>query len=237
MGSGEAYLDLEELLDRYLTKDDLKRIAEEYYLLKSGSKKELAARIASEVPHEDLLYWFHTEDLKEILEEHGLPKSGTKAELVERVLTLITGEIKTGEHIGERRPKRGIGALAEEITSYLEDLTIGSIRLRNETELEYYMFGRLEEFFRGRGVRVSHQAIGIRDRSKPDIIVQRGKETVIVELKYIRTQRDYEDGITQATKYSGFERAKVILFCYDPEKRIKQLIRNIPKEVIPVIKN
>ena len=99
------------------------------------------------------------------------------------------------------------------------------------------MFGRLEEFFRGRGVRVSHQAIGIRDRSKPDIIVQRGKETVIVELKYIRTQRDYEDGIAQASKYSGFERIKVILFCYDPEKRIKQLIRNIPKEVIPVIKN
>jgi len=233
MGSGEAYLDLEELLDRYLTKDDLKRIAEEYYLSKSGSKKELAARIASEVPHEDLLYWFHIEDLKEILEEHGLPKSGTKAELVERVLTLITGEIKTGEHIGERRQKRG---LADEIASYLEDLTIGSIRLRDEKELEYYMFGRLEEFFRGRGVRVSHQAIGIRDRSKPDIIVQRGKETIIIELKYIRTQRDYEDGITQATKYSGFERAKVILFCYDPEKRIKQLIRHIP-EVIPVIKN
>ncbi|MDF2957360.1 MAG: hypothetical protein OD814_000982 [Candidatus Alkanophagales archaeon MCA70_species_1] len=30
MGSRGAYLDLEELLDRYLTKDDLKQIAEEY---------------------------------------------------------------------------------------------------------------------------------------------------------------------------------------------------------------
>ena len=237
MGSRGAYLDLEELLDRYLTKDDLKQIAEEYDLPKGGSKRELVARIASEVPHEDLLHCFHVEDLKEILREHGLPRSGTKAELVERVLSLI--ETLGDKYAEEKRKlKRRIGALADEIVNYLENFTIGPIRLRDETELEYYMFGRLEEFFRGRGVRVSHQAIGIRDRSKPDIIVQRGKETVIVELKYIRKQRDYDDGITQAMKYSsGFERAKVILFCYDPEKRIKQLIRNIPKEVTPLIKN
>jgi len=40
MGSRGAYLDLEELLDRYLTKDDLKQIAEEYDLPKGGSKRE-----------------------------------------------------------------------------------------------------------------------------------------------------------------------------------------------------
>ena len=58
-GVKRAYLDLEELLDRYLTKDDLKQIAEEYDLPKGGSKRELVARIASEVPHEDLLHHFH----------------------------------------------------------------------------------------------------------------------------------------------------------------------------------
>ena len=219
MGSRGAYLDLEELLDRYLTKDDLKQIAEEYDLPKGGSKKELVARIASEVPHEDLLHCFHVEDLKEILEEHGLPRSGTKAELVERVLSLI--ETLGDKYAEEKRKlKRRIGALADEIVNYLENFTIGPIRLRDETELEYYMFGRLEEFFRGRGIKVLHQAIGYRG-SKPDIVIKRGRETVVVELKYIRTQRDYEKGILQAAKYSGPERTEVILFCYDPERRIK----------------
>ena len=99
------------------------------------------------------------------------------------------------------------------------------------------LFGKLEEFFREKNAKVVSQAIGKKDRSIPDITLKRGKETVVVELKYIRKQRDYEDGITQATRYAGDGSLSinVILFCYDPERRIKQEIRHIP-EVIPVIK-
>jgi len=111
----------------------------------------------------------------------------------------------------------------------------GSIKLKDEPDLERYLFGKLEEFFREKKVNVISQAIGIKDRSRPDIVLKRGKETVVVELKYIRKQADHDLGITQA-KYAGMaEGAKVILFCYDPERKIKQEIPHIA-EVNTVIK-
>jgi len=216
-------------------------ICEKYGLPTKGRKDDLIARIISEIPEKDIVPYFHVDELKAILEGQGLPKSGRKAELVKGVLSLIRipkERVKPKEEKKKRTSaKKGVKSLADEVVSYLKDIVIGSIRLRDEADLERYLFGKLEEFFRVKNAKIISQAIGKKDRSIPDITLKRGKETVLVELKYIRKQRDYEDGLTQATKYAGDESSgiKVILFCYDPERRIKQEIRHIP-EVIPVIK-
>ena len=231
---------LETLIDEYMYKDDVVYIAERYGLSAKGAKKDLIGALVSEMPPEELLsYCFVGEDLKYILEDQGLPKNGTKSELVERVLSLIeTPEVKTeAETKDEKKPsaKKEAKSLADEIVEYLKDATIGSIGIHNENDLEYYLFGRLEEFFRDKNVTVIPQAIGA-GGARPDLTIERGEEYVLVELKYIRWQSDYMKGIGQAQKYSGtVDRKNVILFCYDPNNKIKQKIPHIPT-IIPIIK-
>lgn len=158
-----------------------------------------------------------------------------KSELVERVLSLIETPEVTIEVEKNPSVKKGAKSLADEIVKYLVDATIGSIGIHNENNLEYYLFGRLEEFFRDKDVTVVPQAIGA-SGAIPDFTLERGEETVMVELKYIRWQSDYVKGIGQAQKYSGtVDRKNVILFCYDPNNKIKQKIPHIPT-IIPIIK-
>jgi hypothetical protein len=231
---------LETLINKYVYKSKVVYIAKRHGLSAKGTMKDLIEALVSAIPLEELLSsCFGVEDLKDILEEQGLPKSGKKSELVERVLSLIeTPEVKTeAETKDEKKPsaKKGAKSLADEIVKYLEDATIGSIGIHNEKTLEYYLFGRLEEFFRDKDVTVVPQAIGA-SGARPDLTIERGEESVLVELKYIRWQTDYIKGIGQAQNYSGtVDRKNVILFCYDPNNKIKQKIPHIPT-IIPIIK-
>lgn len=231
---------LKTVINKHLDKDKVVYIAEQYGLSTKGSKKDLIEEIVSKRSPEKILLSFGVEELKNFLAEQGHSKSGTKNKLVERALSLIEmPKVKTKTKRGNtKKPstKKSKKSLADEVARYLKDATFGSIRINKEDDLEKYLFGRLEDFFRDKNAKVISQAIGYRDRSRPDIILKRREETVIVELKYIRKQRDYEEGITQAQKYSGdLENSKVILFCHDPNKKIKQEIPHIQK-VISIIK-
>ena len=234
----KSNIDLKKRINK-LDKHRAVLICEKYGLPTKGRKDDLIARIVSKIPAEDIVPYFRVDELKALLEEQGLPKSGRKDELVERVLSLIRtpeGKAKPKEEKKKRTSaEKGTKSLADEVATYLEDITIGSVRLKDEIALELHLSGRLREFFKEKNIKVKDQAIGIKDRRKPDLEITRGKETVLIELKYIRKLPDYECGIGQALGYStirDLEGAKVVLFCYDPERKIN---RPIPPEYTPTV--
>jgi hypothetical protein len=236
-------IELEYLLGK-LYKEELISIAEKYNLDSTGGKKELIQRLIPEIkPDEELLSkYFGIEQLRGILEKQGLPKSGNKDELVQRLLTAINkskAKIPKAETKKEKKEKtivRSMPSLAEEIASYLRNFTLGSISIRDERDLERYLFGVLEKFFEEKSVKIISQYIGVESGSNPDILIEKDGETVVVELKYIKGKGDYRCGIGQAQEYTTIKSGtKVVLFCYDPQKKIKQEIPHLP-EVFSIIK-
>ncbi len=89
-------------------------------------------------------------------------------------------------------------------------------QIRNEDELELFFLGYLQGTFLNEKIEIIPQNIISRGKqSQPDIVVG---GTVAIELKYIRSLKDANEGVGQASSYASIY-PHVVLYYYDPRRK------------------
>ena len=86
--------------------------------------------------------------------------------------------------------------------------------IENEHELQLLIYGYLVGKYGRKNVKAK-----LGKRSGPDIILF---GNIAIELKYIRSKQDFERGIGQVKGYKQ-EFDYVILYCYDPDKKLADI--------------
>lgn len=113
--------------------------------------------------------------------------------------------------------------LKDVIIKKLKSLDIYKLKFENENEFEDYIYDEMDKLLKtyDKSILLKRQIINKRGsrQLKPDITI--GFDEVLIELKYdVKGLNDIYRLFYQAFKYSRIAKVKLILYVYDPKKKI-----------------
>ncbi len=197
--------DLEKIIDKYFSKDDISLMLEKAGLKKSGTKKEIIKRLLNESEYdiEHILMKLYKNKLLEICKmfQIKVDSRDSKDIIIEKIVSAI--EMKPSTEAKEVRiSKKIFNRIIKDINRF------EPYKVENERDLEKQLY----QYLRGCGYKVTPQSAGVTYGQKfiPDLVI----ENIAIELKHIKSPSQIRDAIAQAIDYKVRGYSTVLLVLY-----------------------